>query len=142
MTRYARAHSPEDIRYFRGDAQALPLPDHSFDVCALITTLESTADPQQALREAFRVSRGLILLGILNSLSPLALWRRMRAVLRPTIFSRTRFYAGPGICEMVRRVAREADLEASVQMSSRWGGRLPLGAFYALKVYFRPATSP
>ncbi|MBI5761437.1 MAG: methyltransferase domain-containing protein [Planctomycetales bacterium] len=52
--------------YRAGDALALPFEDRSFDVTALITTLEFVADPRQALAEAARVARRGLLLGVLN----------------------------------------------------------------------------
>ena len=38
--------------YVRGDGEALPFPDASFDLTALITALEFIPDPARALREA------------------------------------------------------------------------------------------
>jgi ubiquinone/menaquinone biosynthesis C-methylase UbiE len=134
MIRYARDRSDEDLLFCRADAQALPFRDRSFDVCVMITTLESTRVPELALREALRVSREMVLLGVLNTLSLLALWRRVRAVFRPTIFSQTRFYSAPALRGMISKVARQSGMAVRLRMASRWGGRLPLGAFYALAV--------
>ena len=129
--------SGEEISYCRGDAERLPFADRSFDVCALITTLESTAHPDRTLGEALRVSRQTVLLGVLNTLSFLALWRRIRAVFRPTIFSRTRFYSGPALCAMIRRVSCRLGIPVSVKIASARKGfckRFPLGAFFAVTV--------
>lgn len=137
MLARARKLSGEGILYCRGDAEKLPFADRSFDVCALITTLESTAHPEQALREALRVSRQTVLLGVLNVFSFLALWRRIRAVFRPTIFSQTRFYSGPALCTMIRRVSYRLGIPVSVKIASTRKGffeRFPLGAFFAVTV--------
>jgi ubiquinone/menaquinone biosynthesis C-methylase UbiE len=140
MLTWARERSADGITYCRADAERLPFADRSFDVCALITTLESTVHPEQALREALRVSRQTVLLGVLNAVSFLALWRRVRAIARPTIFSRTRFWAAPVLRALVRRVARQAGLKVSLRPAPGDGlfSRLPLGAFYALAVDVKP----
>jgi len=137
MLAWAAERSPRSIIYCRGDAEQLPFADGSFDVCALITTLESTGRPRQVLREALRVSRRGVLLGVLNAVSVLALRRRVRALLRPTIFSRTRFYSGPQILALIRRAVREMSLTASIRFASRnrcLFERLPRGAFFAVWV--------
>ncbi|HSC94417.1 MAG TPA: class I SAM-dependent methyltransferase [Burkholderiales bacterium] len=59
-------------RYLPGDAHALPFADRSYDVAALITTLEFVADPARALAEAVRVARQGLLLGVLNRWSLVA----------------------------------------------------------------------
>jgi ubiquinone/menaquinone biosynthesis C-methylase UbiE len=137
MLSWARSHSSGDIIYCRGDAQRLPFADGRFDVCALVTTLESTAWPEQALREALRVSRRAVLLGVLNAVSLLALRRRLRALVRPTIFSRTRFYSGPQLLALIRRAAGAMSLTVSVRFAATGHcvfEHLPRGAFYAVRV--------
>lgn len=137
MLARARELSADDIVYSRGDAAKLPFADRSFHVCAMITTLETTSCPEEALREAIRVSRGKVVLGVLNSLSFLALIRRMRAIFRPTIFSQTRFYSGPALCSLIRRVSRQLGVSVSVRMAYRMRGafsKIPLGAFFALAI--------
>ena len=133
----ARELSADDIVYGRGDAATLPFADRSFHVCAMITTLETTRYPEEALREAIRVSREKVVLGVLNSLSFLAVFRRMRAIFRPTIFSQTRFYSGPALCSMIGRVSRQLGIPVSVRMAHGMRGafpKIPLGAFFALAV--------
>jgi len=137
MLARARERSPGDIVYCRGDAMRLPFADDSFDLCALITTLESTDRPVQALQEALRVSRRAVLLGVLNAVSLLALQRRVRALFRPTIFSRTRFYSGPQLSALIRRVAGGMSLSVSIRFATMGRclfGHLPRGAFYAVRV--------
>lgn len=72
----AQAERYNGLRYVQGDALALPFDDCSFDIVALITTLEFVADPRRALNEAVRVARNGLLLGVLNRCSLLALRRR------------------------------------------------------------------
>jgi ubiquinone/menaquinone biosynthesis C-methylase UbiE len=66
-------------RYVLADASALPFDGRSFDVVALITTLEFLADQRQALSEAVRVARKGLLLGVLNRLSLLTRKRKASA---------------------------------------------------------------
>jgi ubiquinone/menaquinone biosynthesis C-methylase UbiE len=64
--------------YLLGDAQALPFENQRFDLVALITTLEFVADPVQAVREAMRVTRQGLLLGVLNRQSLVEYVRLLR----------------------------------------------------------------
>jgi ubiquinone/menaquinone biosynthesis C-methylase UbiE len=137
MLAQARKLSGEDIVYSCGDAAELPFADKSFHLCVMITTLEATSCPEAALREAMRVSREKVILGILNSFSLLALFRRIRAILRPSIFSRIRFYSGPALCSMIRRVSRQSDRSVSVRIAPWVRGafpQIPLGPFFALAI--------
>ena len=52
-----------------GDALALPFQAKSFDVVALITSLEFTLTPERALVEALRVTRQGVILGVINKYS-------------------------------------------------------------------------
>jgi len=45
------------IHVLSGTAEHLPLPDHSFDLALMVTTICFVDDPDQALREAHRVLR-------------------------------------------------------------------------------------
>jgi len=63
--------------YMPGDALSLPCADRSYDVTALITTLEFLPDPARALAEAVRVARQGVVLGVLNRWSLLALRYRL-----------------------------------------------------------------
>ena len=64
------------IDFNQGDAYHLPFADNSFDLVAMITTLEFMASPKKALAEAFRVSKRKVFLGILNRNSFLARKRK------------------------------------------------------------------
>jgi len=77
--------------YVLGDGLAVPFPDRSFDLVALITTLEFIPQPEQALAEAGRVARQGVLVGGLNRHSLLALRRRWRALRTQTIYDQADF---------------------------------------------------
>ncbi|MFZ2097776.1 MAG: class I SAM-dependent methyltransferase [Anaerolineales bacterium] len=63
------ANRSGETLYVQGDALKLPFPSTSFDITALITTLEFLDEPMQALYEALRVARHGIILGVLNAQS-------------------------------------------------------------------------
>jgi SAM-dependent methyltransferase len=97
MLNLARLRLPRRVSLERGYAEDLPFPDNSFDVVALITTLEFVNDPLQALREACRVAREKIFLGVLNKYSLIAWQRRLERFWKPSIYQHARFF---GILEL------------------------------------------
>jgi ubiquinone/menaquinone biosynthesis C-methylase UbiE len=96
---YARDRHP-GLSVLVGDALHLPFPDRAFDLAALVTVLEFLDDPTQGLREAARVARRGLLLGVLSSASPIAWWRKARG--RPTYRCAT-FFSPRGLGRLVRR---------------------------------------
>ena len=78
------------IDFKAGDAYRLPFSDNSFDLVAMITTLEFISSPRKALEEAFRVSKGKVFLGILNRNSLLA-WKRKRS--EKKVWKEAHFYS-------------------------------------------------
>jgi ubiquinone/menaquinone biosynthesis C-methylase UbiE len=89
-------------RYMPGDALSLPFADRSYDVTALITTLEFLPDPACALAEAVRVARHGILLGVLNRWSLLTLRYRFSG---KAMWRSARFFGAWELAGMVRRAA-------------------------------------
>lgn len=75
-----------------GYAEDLAFSDNEFDIVSLITTLEFVDDPLKALAEAARVARSRVLVGCLNSLSVTSLYRRIRGLFRPDVYSAARFF--------------------------------------------------
>ena len=57
------------VRYVCTDAMALPFPSGAFDWAVAVTSLCFIADPARALREAWRVARTGVVLGLLNRAS-------------------------------------------------------------------------
>jgi len=100
MLTFARDRRP-DIPFLLGDATCLPFGEAAFDVAVLVTVLEFLDSPEAALREAGRVARHGLLLGVLNSLSPVALWRRVR---RAASYRRARFFS-PAQLERLLRIS-------------------------------------
>lgn len=122
--------------YLLGNALSLPFTDRSYDVTALITTLEFVPDPARALCEAVRVARQGVLLGVLNRWSLLTLRYRLsgKAMWRPA-----RFF-GPGELARLARQAAGGRAKAIAWRTTLWpipgvsDLPLPWGGFIGMAV--------
>jgi len=125
----------DDCSYLLGDALVLPFPDRSFDLVALITTLEFIPQPEWALAEAARVARRGLLLGVLNRHSLLALKRRWRSLWTSTIYDRAHFFTVGELGRLARR-ALGARLRALTWRTTLflgpWSTALPWGGFIGM----------
>jgi len=104
MLNLARLRLPRRVSLERGHAEDLPFPDNSFDVVALITSLEFVNDPLQALREACRVARDTVFLGVLNKYSIITWQLRLNHLWKPSIFQHARFFSIFELQRMFREV--------------------------------------
>lgn len=135
MLEFVRARRPW-FPVLRGDAMALPVRDQSFDVVVMITVLEFLEDPEEGLREAARVARGALLLGVLNSASPLAWYRRLR---RARAYRDARFFSPWGLKRLVRRALPERNILLTWRTGLGpvgWADRpspFPFGAFIGMR---------
>ena len=98
-----RRDADKGISYLMGDALRLPFSDASFDVVAFITTLEFLKDPQQALKEAGRVARRGLLLGVLNAHSLMGIARRLEGLRKATIYNQAHFYSVWELSKLVKK---------------------------------------
>lgn len=96
----AQAQQRQSPLSIQGDARALPFGPWSFDVVALITTLEFIHDPPAALTEATRVARMGVLLGVLNRWSFLALRHRLS---RQALWRSARLFSPPELRRLIRQ---------------------------------------
>jgi len=96
-----------EVRLSLGRAESLSFKDRSFDIVTLITVLEFSSDPRAALREAGRVAREAVYLGVLNKASILGISRRAKGVFRHSIYNEAKFFTVWEIGRMVRRELRE-----------------------------------
>lgn len=87
--------SGRPVRLVRADLAHLPFPDGTFDAAVAVTSLCFAADPLAMLREVRRVltPRGRLVLGELNRWSMWAALRRLKALVRPTVFRSARFHS-------------------------------------------------
>jgi ubiquinone/menaquinone biosynthesis C-methylase UbiE len=135
----AKAQTLDGLLLVRADAHRLPFPDDTFDVVALVTTLEFLEAPEEAVAEALRVTRRGLLLGVLNRWSPLGLKRRLTELFRPTVYRTAHFYGVGELKRLLKSVAGakarlvwETTLHAlqgaSPQQSTwPWGGFIAMG---------------
>jgi ubiquinone/menaquinone biosynthesis C-methylase UbiE len=120
--------------HFRANALRIPLAAHSFDLIALITTLEFLPNPRQALREALRVARRGLILGVLNAGSRLA--RQYRRQGGP-IWNSARFYTPAELKRLVlETVGDGVEIIWRTTLWPFWPGALPLpwGGFIGMAV--------
>jgi len=76
----------------RAFAEDLPFDDNEFDITILINTLEFLDNPLAALREAGRVSRRLVFIGVANGMSLNGLYSKIRGYSGDPFLKKTRFY--------------------------------------------------
>jgi ubiquinone/menaquinone biosynthesis C-methylase UbiE len=93
MMDVARLKLDERAEIKFGFAEDLPFSDNEFDVVTMITSLEFTEDPAKALREAVRVSRDRVFLGVLNKYSFLGGCRNFQGRFKTSIYNDARFYS-------------------------------------------------
>jgi ubiquinone/menaquinone biosynthesis C-methylase UbiE len=125
------------LLYLQSDAQMLPFVSKSFDLVALITTLEFLTSPPQALAEALRVARLGIILGVINANSRLG--RRYKREGGP-IWEMARFFTPGELKRMIQEIAGERT--RVIWRTTLWPfcpGALPLpwGGFIGLAVKFK-----
>jgi ubiquinone/menaquinone biosynthesis C-methylase UbiE len=112
MLTVARARGQgHNVAFVRAEAGRLPFPDGIFDAAVAVTSLCFVADPLAALREVRRVlvPGGRLVLGELNRWSLWALLRRVRGLVRPTVYRAAHFR---GIGELRRLLGlAEFDVE-------------------------------
>jgi len=148
MLRVARQKLGNRAWFCLGDGENLPFKERSFDCVAFITTLEFIQNPDRALSEAMRVSRGRVLFGVLNKYSFLGIRRRLLGTFRPNFYDRARFYSIWELRKLVIKAIPEAvvDWASILVLPMGWQHYLaklerrlsfwrnPLGAFLGLRV--------
>ncbi len=89
----ARRRLGPKVQLDQGFAENLPYDDNEFDTVALITSMEFVDDPYLALKEAFRVARRNVLLGVLNKYSIGCLHYGIQRLWKDSVYSRARFFS-------------------------------------------------
>lgn len=136
----AEAKVLDGVSLVRGDAHRLPFADGTFDLVAFITALEFLDGPEEALRDALRVTRRGLLLGVLNRWSVLGLKRRCVEVFRPTVYNTAHFY---GVGELKRLLKSVAGVKTPIVWHTtlfprRWPyprPTWPWGGFIAMALF-------
>ena len=105
----ARKLDPK-VKLYLEPANKLSFDDNSFDIVTLINVLEFLRDPAGVLKEAVRVSRNKVYIGVLNKASILSIARRIQGRFRKSIYNQARFYTLWEIEGMARRVLGKVSL--------------------------------
>jgi len=95
------------ISFIKADAEELPFPCKSFDLVALITTLEFVDLPEKVLKEAFRVAKEKIFLGVLAKWSLLAFKRKIKALFKSSVYKGAKFYSVRQLIKLIKECAPE-----------------------------------
>jgi ubiquinone/menaquinone biosynthesis C-methylase UbiE len=121
----------------QGDALKLPFGSNSFDLIALITTLEFLPDPIAVLNEVHRVARKGLVLGVLNTQS--CLGRKYKRSKSPIWKSAQLFTLGELKQLIQQAVGEEAEIIWRTTLWPVWPASLPLpwGGFIGMAVNWK-----
>ncbi|NHE56590.1 class I SAM-dependent methyltransferase [Cyclobacterium plantarum] len=134
------------IHLFEGDlvmadSHHMPFKDHSFDALAFITTFEYYKDPVKVIREAARVGKYGIAMGMMNRNSPKVLRRRVQQLFGKNPFYVTAtFYTPEKLIQLIQEAlnGRSYSIEWSCTGLPKWfpvqQWSLPYGDFFGLYV--------
>jgi SAM-dependent methyltransferase len=92
MIRRARERLGNRALLKAGRAEDLPFEDNEFDLVLFINTLEFLDDPLAALKEAGRVAKRSVFIGVTNNLSWYFLYTKMQRLLRKPFFDHFVFF--------------------------------------------------
>ncbi len=130
------AHENHHFPIIQGDALALPFQKHSFDLVAVITSLEFIALPDQALVEAIRVSRQGLILGVINKCSLLG-WRYRKK--GGSIWGQARLFSPGELINMLKPIVpknRLIKFRTTLFPLIPGASKLPWGGFIGMAVFF------
>jgi ubiquinone/menaquinone biosynthesis C-methylase UbiE len=114
MLKKAKEKLKDKTSLFIGIGENLPFEDKAFDLCIIFTTLEFCQNPLLLLKEAERVTSQKIFLGVLNSFSFLSLQRRIKGWIKPSIYSKARFFNIRELKRLIEKLFESKSIE--------WGG--------------------
>ena len=133
------AQGLDGVGLVQADAMRLPFGRGAFDVVAFITTLEFLPEPTHALREALRVARRGLLLGVLNRHSLLAVERRLTGLRRPSVYRGAHFYSVGELKRLLQSlVGPQARVVWDTTLLPRFcpsGHRFPWGGFIGMALW-------
>ena len=126
------------------DAHHMPFRAHSFDALAFITTFEYYKDPIQVLREAARVARYGIVMGMINRNSPKFFRRRIQQFFGKNPFYITAtFYTPARLIRLIHQALAGRKYSVAWRCTGlpawfpweQW--RWPIGDFFGLYIQFQ-----
>jgi ubiquinone/menaquinone biosynthesis C-methylase UbiE len=100
-----------------GSAEDLPFEDNEFDLTTLILTLEFLDHPLPALREAGRVTKNKVFIGVLNGLSLGCVWKKCCSLFSSSIFRKAHLFTLWGLRGYVKEAFGNVPMEwGSIQI--------------------------
>ncbi|MGB2697532.1 MAG: class I SAM-dependent methyltransferase [Candidatus Zixiibacteriota bacterium] len=114
MLKKAKEKLKDKTSLVLGTGENLPFNDKTFEMSIIFTTLEFCQNPSMVLKEAERVTSQKIFLGVLNSFSILSFQRRIKGWVKPSIYSKARFF---NIWELKRLLRNNLHFK-----STEWSG--------------------
>ena len=125
------------------DSHHMPFKDHTFGALAFITTFEYYKDPVQVIREASRVGKFGIAMGMMNRNSPKVARRRIQQLFGKNPFYVTAtFYTPAKLMNVIHEALKGRDytIELSCTGLPKWfpvqQWSVPIGDFFGLYVRF------
>lgn len=125
------------------DSHYLPFKDNTFDALAFITTFEYYKDPVQVLREAGRVARNGIIMGMMNRNTPKLIRRRtQQAFGRNNFYVTAKFYTPKSLEKLIHEAfeGRKYTIEWKATGLPKWfpvqQWNYPIGDFFGLYIQF------
>lgn len=123
------------------DSHFMPFKDHTFDSLAFITTFEYYKDPVKVIREAARVAKYGIAMGMMNRNSPKVARRRVQQLIGKNPFYVTAtFYTPKMLTEIIEKalVDRKYTIEWTCTGLPKWfpvqQWNVPIGDFFGLYI--------
>jgi SAM-dependent methyltransferase len=93
MIRQARRNLGSRSSLKVGRAEDLPYDDNEFDFAALINTLEFLDHPLEAMKEAGRVAKKGVFMGVMNSISWYCLCSKVESLFRTSLVKYANFFS-------------------------------------------------
>ena len=121
----------------QGDALKLPFRSNSFDIIALITTLEFLPDPIAVLSEVHRVARQWLILGAINRQSILG-WKYKLS--RSPIWKAAQLFTPGELKQLIHQaIGEEAEIVWRTTLWPMWPASLPFpwGGFIGMAVNWK-----
>lgn len=128
------AQQRHPIFYVQGDGLALPFTTRSFDLVTLITSLEFFEKPEQALKEALRVARCGLILGVINKNSLIGFRYKRKG---GPIWSRARLFSPGELVSMLKALLpKNSSITVRTTLWPIFSGssNLPWGGFIGVDV--------
>ncbi len=100
----AKIAKQRGIRVIPGVAEKLPLPDSSYDLALMVTTICFVDDPLQSLREIYRILRpgGTVMLGFVDAATPLGR-NYLAHKAQSRFYKEARFFTTDEVLELLKK---------------------------------------